>query len=39
VAFLFSSHDPRIVERAERRIQLLDGRIVADDRAPVGARA
>jgi putative ABC transport system ATP-binding protein len=39
VAFLFSSHDPRIVERAERRIQLLDGRIVADERAPVGARA
>ncbi|MCM3878368.1 MAG: ABC transporter ATP-binding protein [Thermoanaerobaculia bacterium] len=38
VAFLFSSHDPRIVERAERRIQLLDGRIVADDRASVGAR-
>ena len=39
VAFLFSSHDPRIVERAERRIRLLDGRIVADERAPVGARA
>ncbi len=39
VAFLFSSHDPRIVERAERRIRLLDGRIVADERAPVGAPA
>jgi putative ABC transport system ATP-binding protein len=39
VAFLFSSHDPRIVERAERRIRLLDGRIAADDRSPVGARA
>jgi putative ABC transport system ATP-binding protein len=39
VAFLFSSHDPRIVERAERRIRLLDGRIIADERAPVGARA
>jgi putative ABC transport system ATP-binding protein len=39
VAFLFSSHDSRIVERAERRIRLLDGRIVADERAPVGARA
>ena len=39
VAFLFSSHDPRIVERADRRIRLLDGRIVADERAPVGARA
>jgi putative ABC transport system ATP-binding protein len=30
VAFLFSSHDPRIVERARRRIDLEDGRIVAD---------
>lgn len=39
VAFLFSSHDPRIVERAERRIRLLDGRVVADERVPVGARA
>ena len=39
VAFLFSSHDPRIVERAERRIRLLDGRIVADERTPVGAPA
>ena len=39
VAFLFSSHDPRIVERAERRIRLLDGRIVADERALVGALA
>ena len=39
VAFLFSSHDPRIVERAERRIRLQDGRIVADERAAVGARA
>jgi putative ABC transport system ATP-binding protein len=30
VAFLFSSHDPRIIERARRRIELLDGRIVSD---------
>ena len=39
VAFLFSSHDPRIVERAERRIWLQDGRVVADERAAAGARA
>jgi putative ABC transport system ATP-binding protein len=39
VAFLFSSHDPRIVERAERRIRLLDGRIIADERVPAGASA
>ncbi len=31
VAFLFSSHDPRIVERADRRIRLRDGRIAADE--------
>lgn len=30
VAFLFSSHDPRIIERAKRRIELRDGRIVSD---------
>ena len=39
VAFLFSSHDPRIVERADRRIRLSDGRIEADERVAAGARA
>jgi putative ABC transport system ATP-binding protein len=39
VAFLFSSHDPRIVERADRRIRLSDGRITADEHVPAGARA
>ncbi len=39
VAFLFSSHDPRIVERASRRLRLSDGRITADDRAAAGANA
>jgi putative ABC transport system ATP-binding protein len=41
VAFLFSSHDPRIIERAERRIRLSDGRIAGDERvrAAVGAPA
>ncbi len=38
VAFLFSSHDPRIVERADRRIRLSDGRIAADEVALAGAR-
>jgi putative ABC transport system ATP-binding protein len=32
IAFLFSSHDPRIVERVPRRIRLVDGRIVSDER-------
>ena len=32
IAFLFSSHDPRIVERVPRRIRLVDGRIASDER-------
>jgi putative ABC transport system ATP-binding protein len=32
IAFLFSSHDPRIVERVPRRIRLVDGRVEADER-------
>ena len=39
VAFLFSTHDPSIVERAGRRLRLSDGRIAADERAPGGVRA
>ena len=31
-AFLFSTHDVRVMERAERIIRLRDGRIVSDDR-------
>jgi len=38
VAFLFSSHDPRVIERARRRIRLSDGRIAADERVLAGAR-
>ena len=38
VAFLFSSHDARMIERAARRIRLIDGRIVSDTVEPrVGA--
>ena len=28
--FIFSTHDPRVMERAERIITLRDGRIVSD---------
>jgi putative ABC transport system ATP-binding protein len=34
VAFLFATHDPRVVARARRVIQLHDGRIESDERAP-----
>jgi putative ABC transport system ATP-binding protein len=36
--FLFSTHDPRVMERARRNIQMVDGRIDRDERRePVGA--
>ena len=39
VTFLFSSHDPRVVDRAARRIDLSDGRVAADTgREPGAAR-
>jgi putative ABC transport system ATP-binding protein len=39
VAFVFSSHDPRIVGRAARRLCLRDGRITSDESAPAGGGA
>lgn len=32
-AFIFSTHDPRVMERAERIIRMRDGRIESDERA------
>ncbi len=32
VTFLFSSHDPMVIDRAERLIRLEDGRVVSDER-------
>ena len=37
IAFLFSSHDPRIVERVPRRLRLVDGHIVSDEKSTGGA--
>ncbi|MBL8923730.1 MAG: ABC transporter ATP-binding protein [Myxococcaceae bacterium] len=34
ITFIFSSHDPMVLERAERVVRLVDGRIVSDDRKP-----
>uniref|UniRef100_B2UDI7 ABC transporter related n=1 Tax=Ralstonia pickettii (strain 12J) TaxID=402626 RepID=B2UDI7_RALPJ len=34
VTFVFSTHDPMVVERARRVIRLRDGRIEADERRP-----
>ncbi|RPJ87544.1 MAG: ATP-binding cassette domain-containing protein, partial [Acidobacteria bacterium] len=33
--FLFSTHDPRVMQRAHRIIHLLDGRIESDQRVAV----
>jgi putative ABC transport system ATP-binding protein len=35
VTFIFSSHDPKVVDRAERLIRLQDGQLVSDERRPV----
>ncbi|MBN1945347.1 MAG: ABC transporter ATP-binding protein [Bradymonadales bacterium] len=32
VTFLFSTHDPRVMERARRVVQLVDGRVADDER-------
>jgi putative ABC transport system ATP-binding protein len=32
ITFLFSSHDPLVIERGRRVIRLHDGRIERDDR-------
>ena len=32
MTFVFSTHDPKIMERASRLIHLQDGRVVEDER-------
>jgi putative ABC transport system ATP-binding protein len=32
VTFLFSTHDPRVMERAHRLVRLVDGRVAGDER-------
>jgi len=32
VTFLFSTHDPMVIEKARRTVRLRDGRVVADER-------
>jgi len=35
VTFIFSTHDPRVMERAHRLVHLVDGRIASDVRQAV----
>ena len=39
--FLFSTHDPQVMERAHRLIRLRDGQVVSDDirSSPIAAVA
>ena len=32
VTFIFSTHDPRVMERARRIVRLVDGRVESDER-------
>jgi len=34
VTFLFSTHDPRVMERARRVVRLVDGAVAADETKP-----
>lgn len=34
VTFLISSHDPKVIDRAQRVIRLEDGRVLSDERRP-----
>lgn len=38
ITFLFSTHDPMVMDRAERIIRLMDGGIVSDTRAAAKAK-
>ncbi len=33
ITFLFSTHDPLVIDKARRRVRLHDGRVVSDERA------
>jgi putative ABC transport system ATP-binding protein len=32
MTFLFSTHDPRVMDRARRVVRIVDGRVDSDDR-------
>jgi putative ABC transport system ATP-binding protein len=34
VTFVFSTHDPMVLEHADRVVRLVDGKIASDSRAP-----
>ncbi|MFO0599749.1 MAG: ABC transporter ATP-binding protein [Myxococcaceae bacterium] len=34
ITFIFSTHDPMVLERADRVVRLIDGKIVADEKKP-----
>ena len=36
VTFLFSTHDPLVMQRARRNVRLHDGRVASDEVGPPG---
>ena len=32
VTFVFATHDPKVMEAADRVVRMVDGKIVSDDR-------
>ncbi len=36
VTFIFSTHDPMVLEQADRVVRLVDGKVASDDRKPAG---
>jgi len=39
ITFVFSSHDPMVLERADRIVHLVDGQVQSDERKPRGTAA
>jgi len=37
ITFVFSTHDPMVIERARRIVQLKDGRVIADNTGLIGS--
>jgi putative ABC transport system ATP-binding protein len=36
VTFVFSTHDPRVMERARRIVRIVDGQVASDERRDDG---
>lgn len=39
ITFIFSSHDPKVIDRADRLVRLVDGRVASDERRQLDVNA